>query len=62
MSKNNDDGIGFVGGLQIAFIALKLTNIINWSWFWVLSPIWFSILLLTLIYLTCILFCEGLKR
>jgi len=62
MSKSSDYGIGFPGGLQIAFIALKLTNIINWSWFWVLSPMWISIILLILIYLTCILFCEGLKR
>lgn len=26
--------------LQIAFIALKLFNIITWSWLWVLSPLW----------------------
>jgi hypothetical protein len=33
-------GIGFVGLLTILFIALKLTNVIAWSWLWVLSPIW----------------------
>lgn len=26
--------------LQIAFIVLKLCNVITWSWFWVLSPLW----------------------
>lgn len=26
----------------IAFIVLKLTGIINWSWWWVLSPMWIS--------------------
>ena len=26
--------------LQIAFIVLKLANIIEWSWWWVLSPTW----------------------
>jgi len=37
--------IGFIGILIILFIALKLTNIITWSWFWVLSPIWINIIL-----------------
>ena len=36
-------GIGFVGLLTIVFIVLKLVGVINWSWFWVLSPIIFSI-------------------
>lgn len=22
------------------FLALKLSNIINWSWWWVCSPLW----------------------
>ena len=38
-------GIGFTGLLTIVFIVLKLTNIIKWSWFWVLSPIWIEIAL-----------------
>lgn len=33
-------GIGFCGLLTIAFIVLKLTKYIDWSWLWVLSPIW----------------------
>ena len=32
-------GIGFLGMLTIVFIVLKLTNVIPWSWFWVLSPV-----------------------
>lgn len=41
MSDNNtSSGIGFWGLLTIAFIVLKLTNVITWSWFWILSPIW----------------------
>ena len=36
----SDSGIGFVGLLTIAFIVLKLTHFINWSWWWVLAPIW----------------------
>jgi len=30
---------GFLGMLTILFIALKLLDKIDWSWFWVLSPI-----------------------
>lgn len=36
-------GIGFTGLLTIAFIILKLTHYIDWSWWWVLSPIWISV-------------------
>jgi hypothetical protein len=36
---------GFSGLLTILFIALKLTNVIEWSWGWVLSPIWISLVI-----------------
>ena len=39
-------GIGFCGLLAIVFIALKLAGIgavANWSWWWVLSPLWIPI-------------------
>jgi hypothetical protein len=49
MSKNSNNssggGIGFVGLLQIAFIVLKLTSVIKWSWWWVLAPTWAGLLL-----------------
>ena len=38
--------MGFVGVLTLIFIVLKLTGNINWSWLWVLSPIWITALLL----------------
>ena len=37
---NNSKGIGFVGLLTIAFIVLRLVNVITWNWLWVLSPLW----------------------
>lgn len=43
MSNNNQaqsGGIGFFGLLAIVFITLKLTGVIAWSWWWVLSPLW----------------------
>jgi len=33
-------GIGFAGLLCIAFIVLKLTGQIDWSWLWILAPVW----------------------
>lgn len=37
-SSSSSGGIGFTGALTIAFIVLKLTGYITWSWWWVLSP------------------------
>lgn len=42
-SSSSSGGIGFTGLLVILFIGLKLTGFITWSWFWVLSPIIFSV-------------------
>jgi len=33
--------------LTILFIGLKLANVIDWSWFWVLSPIFMPLLVLS---------------
>ena len=38
-------GIGFVGLLTVAFVVLKLTKVIAWTWLWVLSPLWISVAL-----------------
>ena len=37
-------GIGFCGLLAIAFIILKLAGVIDWSWVWVLAPLWVPLL------------------
>ena len=43
-------GIGFCGLLTILFIGLKLTNYIEWSWFWVLSPLWIPLATVLLVF------------
>lgn len=48
-NKSSSTGIGFTGLLTIVFIVLKLCGVIAWSWLWVLSPIWISIILAILI-------------
>ena len=35
---------GIVTILQVVFIVLKLCKVIEWSWFWVLSPTWIMII------------------
>lgn len=32
--------LGFGSILFLIFLVLKLTNYINWSWWWVTSPLW----------------------
>ena len=51
-------GIGFAGLLQIAFIVLKLTKVIDWSWVWVLAPIWISTALAVLCIVIFIILCK----
>jgi hypothetical protein len=47
----------FIPLLQILLIGLKLTNFIDWNWFFVLSPF----LLITLIILSLFIFLFVLK-
>jgi len=35
--------------LLILFVALKLTGVIGWSWWWVLSPIWMPLLFILVV-------------
>jgi hypothetical protein len=44
-SSSSSSGIGFAGLLAIVFITLKLTHYIDWSWWWVLSPLWIPVMI-----------------
>jgi len=57
-------GIGFAGLLTIVFIILKLTKHIDWSWWWVLAPIWISwgIVLVLLLIVGIIVFAVYLQK
>lgn len=46
LAKTSSSGISFGGMLTILFIGLKLTGYIDWSWWWVLSPLWLPIAVL----------------
>lgn len=56
MSKSTTTGgVGFFGLLTIAFIVLKLTNLITWSWVWVLAPIWIPIVCIIIFFVSVFL-------
>jgi hypothetical protein len=48
-SSSSSGGIGFAGLLTIAFIVLKLLHKLDWSWWWVLSPLWIGGALVVLV-------------
>ena len=60
-TKATYSGIGFTGLLQIAFIVLKLCNVINWSWWCVLLPtiVPVGLGLLLIVLGAAIAFCSG---
>lgn len=47
MSKENSNSSGMELGvvLFLIFMILKLTNTIDWSWWWVTSPLWIPLAL-----------------
>ncbi len=45
MSNTSSSGPGFPAMLTITFVVLKLTGVIEWSWVWVLCPLWISLII-----------------
>ncbi|MDR2195727.1 MAG: hypothetical protein LBE50_03880 [Gallionellaceae bacterium] len=39
-TETSTGGIGFFGALFLVLLTLRLTGHIDWSWWWVLSPLW----------------------
>lgn len=60
MENGSSAGIGFVGVLQVAFIVLKLCNVITWSWVWVLSPLWIGGIIAVLFFIFIIVIGKWL--
>lgn len=51
MSAPQKEADYFVEGLALLFIGLKLLGKIDWSWWWVLSPIWGALALFVVLTL-----------
>ena len=45
MANNTSNGLGLGTVLFIVFLILKLTDTIDWSWWWVRSPLWIPLAL-----------------
>ena len=48
----NIDSIDFI---TIVFVVLKLTEVIDWSWWWVLSPILISFALVIIVLIIALI-------
>lgn len=51
-------GVGVVGMLTILFVVLKLTSNVNWSWWWVLAPLW----IFAMLYIVVLAVMVSAKR
>ena len=49
MRESNSGSTDLATILLVVFIILKLCHVINWSWCWVLSPLWISFILLIIV-------------
>lgn len=43
--EHTQKGMNFTDGLALLLIGLKLAKVIDWSWVWVLSPLWISVVI-----------------
>jgi hypothetical protein len=55
----SSSGIGVFGLLGVAFVVLKLTGFITWSWWWVTAPFWGGFLLCVAAFAFLIWFTRG---
>ena len=58
MAKDNKScaGIAFTDLRAITFIIRKLTGVIDWSWVWVLCPLWIGAgVIVVVIIISCII-------
>ena len=61
MSKQiSSGGISGLEVLLIVFIVLKLTDVIAWSWWWVMAPLWIP-LVIALCIAVIWLFYQAMK-
>ncbi len=65
MEKTASGGIGFCNLLCLVFIVLKLIDVKpvgDWSWWWVLSPIWIPFVVVIIIALLGAIYVTSISR
>ena len=61
--ENRSSGIGVFGLLGVVFVVLKLTNYIDWSWWYVTLPFWGGIVLgIFILVITFLVYLFKIKR
>ena len=50
MKDRRKGGMGVVSVLTLIFIVMKLSGTIDWSWIWVLCPVWVSVLFIVIFF------------
>lgn len=59
---NREYGSGGLTLLLLLFIALKLTGVIAWSWWWVLSPFWIPLVLALVVMVVAVLLSKAAEK
>jgi hypothetical protein len=54
-SSSSSSGVGFFGLLTVLFIGLKLTNVITWSWWLVMLPLYGPALLVLTVFIVTLI-------
>lgn len=48
-NNKNSGGVSIFTVLTLIFVVLKLCGLVNWSWVWVLSPVWIGAILVVIL-------------
>jgi hypothetical protein len=63
MSRNesvNNRGMGIGTILFLIFLVLKLTNYIDWSWWWVTAPLWIpAVIILGILFVGYLIYLRS---
>ena len=62
MNNNTKATLTFCDLLAVAFIVLKLTGVIKWSWWWVLSPIWIPLAIALVVIIIMLIIAWRVSR
>lgn len=51
MKDSSSEGLGLCDVLAVVFIVPKLIGVIDWSWWWVLAPVWIPVIIVVIAYI-----------
>ena len=54
-TSSSSSGVGLGSLLGVALIVLKLTDVIDWRWIWVVAPFWIGIVAVVVILIIAVI-------